>query len=293
MTKKPALLILMVLLMLFGGVTYLKSHPAEVAAPDTSGVRSGAERADVRRFWILYRQATEHRLAGEMEQAADAYRRALALNETHEDALYYLGNVLWALDEPEAARDAWARLATVNPNSARAHARLGDLHFCPVQEALFDLDVAHRAYTRAMHINKEETGPLLHLGQIALVRGDLAGAHQFFAAVTGSNYKSVAAHFLQGYIAWKQRAREQAQGRFAEAVRHARPEAPPQGVLGEGDTKPGTALPTDETATCEAFQPYLEDLARVQENLPWADIDRQYRGLDAFLAEIRTTFDVR
>ena len=287
--RKTVLLFGAVLLVLFGAITVLKSRPASVGSSDTAEVSAEAEKEQVQRFWALYRQATAHRMAGRTAEAAGAYREALALHDGHEDALYYLGNMQLELKDFAAAREAWERLASLNPNSARAHARLGDLYLCLEPDTLFDLEAAEAAFSRAMDLNKEETGPLLRLGQIALIQGNLLEAQSYFDAVTGSNYKSVEAYFLGGYIAWKQGAARQAATHFAEAVRQAQPDKPPQGVLGEGDTKAGANLMASGASSCQAFQPYLDDLAQVQETPHPGFINLRYQEVDRFLEHIRKT----
>ena len=282
--KKPVLIFGAVLLVFLAAITLLKSRPAPVDPSGDADAHTVAEKGEIHRFWALYRQATDHRTAGRLEDAAEAYRKALALNDRHEDALYYLGNMHLELEEFAEAQEAWERLAYLNPNSARAHARLGDLYLCSEQGTLFDLEAAKAAFTRAMDINKEETGPLLRLGQIALIQGNLPEAQSYFDAVTGSNFKSVEAYFLKGYIAWKQGAARRAEALFAEAVRQAQPNEPPQGVLGEGDTK--TNLMASGASSCQAFLPYLDDLARVQETLHALAINQRYQELDRFLEQI-------
>ena len=291
--RKTILLFGVVLLVLFAAITVLKSRPASVAPSGAADASTVTEKEEVQRFWALYRQATDHRMAGRLEEAAATYREAIALNDGHEDALYYLGSMYLELRDFGSAREAWERLASLNPNSARAHARLGDLYFCLEPDTLLDLDAAEAAFTRAMNLNKEETGPLLRVGQIALIQGHLPEAQSYFEAVTGSNYKSVEAYFLGGYIAWKQGAVRQAATHFAEAVRQAQPDKPPQGVLGEGDTKAGGNLMASGASSCQAFQSYLDDLARLQETPRPLPMNQRYQELDQFLEHIREKIAAR
>lgn len=283
--KKNLFLFAAVVLIVFAAITLLKSRSASTDRRDGAIDQTSSEQEEARQFWALYRQATAHRVAGRFDDAASAYRKALALNDRHEDALYYLGNMHLERGAFAEARTAWQRLTRLNPNSARAHAQLGDLAFCRYRDDGFDLDAAEAAFTRALEINSEETGPLLRLGQVALVRGDRTQAQYYFGAVIGSNYKSVEAYLLNGYLAWTQGDATEAAGHLAQAGRAARSEAPPQGVLGEGDTKPGAALMPSDVAGCRLFVPFIEAAVGMHENDPRAD--SLYQALDALLERIR------
>ncbi|MFQ5932967.1 MAG: tetratricopeptide repeat protein, partial [Nitrospiraceae bacterium] len=172
-------LVLGVLLLLFLGITLLKNRSPGDDILDVTRVAAPAERARIQRFWELYRQATGHRIAGRTRQAVETYAGALELNTEHEDALYYLGNVYFDLGEFADAETAWKRLVDVNPTSARAHSQLGNLYLCFDYEELVDLEAAEAEFQRALDIYKEDTGPLLRLGEIALIRGDVAQARYY------------------------------------------------------------------------------------------------------------------
>ncbi len=228
------------------------------AARDTMGARAG-----IREFWEIYRGATGHRVAGRIGAARDAYRRALELNPRHEDALYYLGNMELELGRYDEAHSAWARLVQINPSSPRAHSRLGDLYACMDPGAPRDLAKAEAEFRRALELNREETGPLLRLGEIALMRGNLAGATSFLDVVIGSHSRSVEAHFLKGYVAWKRAQPDSAATLFREAVALA----------------PGGAPVVAGTARCRTFE--LDSVTLT------APMNALYQQLDRRLAQSR------
>ncbi len=236
-------------------------------------------------FWELYRKATDHRLAERTGAAIEAYERALALNDAHEDALYYLGNMYRDAGRNADAGDAWTRLADINPQSARAHAELADLHFCFPDDPRFDLARAEVEVRRALEINKEETGPLLRLGQIALVKGEYQDAGAYFDQVIASNYTSIEAHFLKGYIAWKGRQADDALTFFGHAVRLGRPETPAGGVLGEGDTKTGSAPLLAGQPSCWGMEAVTGDLDRVMGTDLAREMNQLYRRLSTSLEQ--------
>jgi tetratricopeptide (TPR) repeat protein len=244
------------------------------AARDTMGARAG-----IREFWEIYRGATGDRVAGKIGAARDAYRRALELNPGHEDALYYLGNMELELGHYDEAQAAWTRLVQDNPGSARTHSRLGDLYACMDPGAPRDLAKAEAEFRRALELNREETGPLLRLGEIALMRGDLAGAISRLDAVIGSHGRSVEAHFLEGYVAWKRAQPDSAAALFREAVALARSAPPIQALPGEGDTKRGLAPMVARTSRCRIFDVDSASLS--------TEMNELYRQLDGRLAQSR------
>jgi lipopolysaccharide biosynthesis regulator YciM len=248
---------------------------------DTLGARPG-----VREFWEVYRHATAHRMAARIADARDAYRRALAVNPEHEDALYYLGNMELELGEYAGAESAWRRLIEVNPASARAHSRLGDLHACMDPGAPHDLGRAEAEFCRALELNREETGPLLRLGEIALLRGDLPGALSYLDAVIGSHAKSVEAHFLKGYAAWKRAQPERASAFLREAVALAHSVTVISAVPSEGDTKRGLVPAVVKTSRCRLFETEIERLSSLDSTAAATRMDELYQELDRRLGRL-------
>jgi tetratricopeptide (TPR) repeat protein len=285
--SKLSFLILAGLLLLIAGITLLKSRFAREETANEASTVTLAEREKIQNFWQQYREATDHRVNGRPDSAAEAYARALELNDEHEDALYYMGNMLFELSEFADAERVWKRLAEVNPTSARAHSRLGDLYLCYEREDLFDIEAAEEEFQRALEIYQEETGPLLRLGEIALILGDTAKVRYYLDAVTGSNYRSVEAHFLKGYAAWKAGAIADAGALFGTAVQYARPEEPPEGVPGEGDTKAGSAAMVSRQRHCQGTRALVDDLAEVSDSESASAMTPRYRRLDAVLQQAR------
>lgn len=252
------------------------------AAGGAAGAESrvGADssaRARIAGFWVEYRAATEQRIAGQVQAAAEGYARALALQPDHGDALYYLGAMRLALGDYAGAERAWERLARVDSSSAKAHSQLGRLHLCLDQGAPFDVARAEAHLLRAHAINQEETGPLLRLGQAALFRGDTAAAGRRFREVSATDRGSVAARFYAGYLAWKRGdlARARALYREAAQVQGSKP-APAAGVPGEGDTRKGGPMGA-QAERCRELDRLTE---RLGEGEP---MEARYGRLDSLL----------
>jgi tetratricopeptide (TPR) repeat protein len=286
--KKVLLILASVILALWLGIAFLKNRSSQDRSENGAEVKTIAEKERIKRFWEIYREATDQRLAGKTKEAAEGYRNALALNDKHEDALYYLGNLCVELGDYKTAEETWRRLAHINPHSARAHLQLGDFYLNFEQKEFFNLDRAEEEFQNALKINQEETGPVLRLGHIALIRGDLPKAQHYFDAVIATNFKSVEAHFLNGYIAWKTGHTTQARKMFNTAVQHSAAEKPVQGVLSEGDTKSGRAHTLPETSKRRAlFQPFFGDLAELEESSLPQQMQDRYRKLAALLQQMK------
>ncbi len=224
-------------------------------------VKGTSARADIREFWERFREATRLRIAGSHAAAQVAYTRALELNPRHEDALYYLGNTELELGHYREALAAWERLVAVNAASARAHSRLGDLYLCGDPGAPRDLAKAEAEFQRAAEINREETGPLLRLGELALIRSRPADATRYLDAVIGSHARSVEAHLLKGYLAWKQEQEGPATALFHTAVTLAQ----------STQTAPAIA----RISRCRIFEAQVEGLPTASMNDVYGRLDRR------------------
>ena len=209
-----------------------KNQP--VRDPEGQSELSAERKANIRRFWEVYRKAGDKTQGGDWAAAAVLYREALALDPGHEDTLYNLGNVLFDLRKYDEAITAWRKLANVNPLSTRAYIQLGAIYSCSAPDAPFDLALAEQAFSQAMALNKEETGPLLKLGEVFLLSGRKHRALNHFEMAVRSNFRSVEAYYLIGYLKWLGRERDAALEALAQAVRFSREQ--PVG-MGEGDTK--------------------------------------------------------
>ena len=274
------LTLILALLLISLGILALRKSATDTEA--TADASPGVARQDsVRRFWELYRQATADRLAGRFEAASEGYRQAILLNGQHEDGLYYLGNVYMELSRFEEAESIWRQLVQVNPQSSRAHSRLGALYLCLDDRSRFDLEKAKQAFERAHQINREETGPILRLGEVALLQQDWPAAENYFEAVTGSNYSSVEAYFFGGFVAWKHGNMEKATEWLRLAVHYTLNTKPRDNIVGEGDTR----MISEEPAPlkCPLFETPLQQLhsydIQVLPNLAAAS----YRELDIYL----------
>jgi tetratricopeptide (TPR) repeat protein len=204
-------------------------------AVEEAGSAHDPQRQRVLDFWNRLSGATEARTRRDFAEAVRLYEEALVLEPRHEDGLYYLGQCRRELGQADAARVAFERLLEVNPASARGHLALGALFASPDPGEPMDLAKAERHLRRAHEINGEETGPVVRLGEVALVAGRSAEARRWFESALRTNPKSVEAAFLAGYLGWEEGLET------ADLVRRVREaakvEAPTKGVLSEGDRR--------------------------------------------------------
>jgi len=133
--------------------------------------------------------------------------------------------------------------------------QIGRLRLPGGDPALDDLDLAEKAFATSLSINQEESGPLVQLGVVALLRGDLPLADERLRHACVLNEKSVEARYLRARVKWARGERDDAKRLLVEAKEIARAAPPPVAVVGEGDTKKGGVL-FAETVAQE--QSYLE-----------------------------------
>jgi hypothetical protein len=223
-------------------ITWVRGHAPELALlPGKRAVAlSGpAELDEQRRFFGILQEAGEARVAGHPDRAENAYRRALEIWPTHEDALYNLGNCLRTLDRREEALEAYRRLVTFHPMCSRGWMQIGQSLLDPESR---DLDEAARAFARSHEINGEESLPLVRLGAVALLRGELDQANVHLADAAMLNPRSVEARYLRGRVAWLQGREAQAQRLLEEARDLAATLGAGGSASNEGDTRSGRAL---------------------------------------------------
>ena len=272
-------------LVLLAGFVFItiskRSRDAAVpGAQDSAGI-SDERKAEIRRFWDVYRQATALRGKGEWKAAAAAYRDALTIDGEHEDALYHLGNMLFELGEYDDAIAIWRRLAGVNPLATRAFIQLGAAYSCGAEGTTFDLEVAEQEFQHALAINKEQTGPILRLGEVYLLSGNREKALTYFTMATQTNVKSIEAHYLIGFIRWLDGDADEARDALGIAVEYSREKRPTGQPLREGDTEYGSGpILTEGAVQRNFFARHWKSLKEWDDvDISNARMDNEYQGL--------------
>lgn len=76
--------------------------------------------------WMIRAQSLEE--TDQLEQAADAYRRAIGLDPTCAEAFFHLGNVLRAQERPDAAVELFKLALSLDPSLCEAWYNVADIH---------------------------------------------------------------------------------------------------------------------------------------------------------------------
>ncbi len=236
-------------------------------------------------FWNLYHNAQQLKAAHEFFKAREAYKSALDLNPRHEDALFNYGNMCYETGNFREAKNSWEKLLQVNPMNARAHYQLGNLYLDPDGGAFFIPDSAEREFKKALDLNREVTGPLLHLGQVCLIKNEYDQADKYFLAVTGTNPRGVEAYFQRGFICWERKEFRQAGNYFADAVKIARPEKRQDTIPIEGDTKEGKSFkrPSHESI----FHDFFSGINGLGKNMYLTEMNKRYREEATYINKLR------
>jgi tetratricopeptide (TPR) repeat protein len=252
------------------------------ASPEAEPAATDERKARVVEFWRLYHEASASRARGDAAAAAASYEGALRLDPDHEDSLYHLGQILQERGRMAEALASFRRLVQVNDNSARGHLALGALLASVAEDGPWDLERAEHHLRRAHEINGEETGPMMRLGEVRLLRRDAADAEHWLNAAAATNPKSVEAAFLSGYLRWKAGDVQAAREWYERALKASRTEAPIKGVLNEGDRKaaPATTAPAGASAQAEPARVAAPPLASPMGRTLFDELCRRLGTLD-------------
>jgi len=214
------------------------SLPAETApSANSPTVSATPTRQQLAEFWNTQRAAMNAmKIEHDNPKAIRLFRQAIALNPAHEDARYYLGLCLAAEGDVDGALSSLAALQKLNPQSHRAWQQWGIVRAASASSDA-ELADAEPALQKAHSLNPEETGALLVLGEVALLRHEPKLAEERLNAALQTNPKAAGGFFLCGYLAWKRGDPDQAR-KFLDRARQALgPDWQPKGATSEGDVK--------------------------------------------------------
>jgi tetratricopeptide (TPR) repeat protein len=256
------------------------AREAKPFVPHTANITQASAAAHLDKATLVHFWEKQHAAMDAMKRehdftkAAALFREALALNPEHEDSHYYLANCLVALGDIPSAIAELDKLARINPQNHRAFQRKGEL-LAASASSRGQLEQARQALTAAIHLNSEETGTLVLLGEVSLAMRDLGTSEQDFAHACQTNPRAANAWFLRGFIAWKRGNVRQASVELS-AARNARgPDWKPSGSVLEGDVQHRMY---SESGFLNVFEQQWDGSP---------DLTRAYAPLDAYLRRLR------
>lgn len=248
---------------------------AQTAGPNTAG-KAPTDKTRVLEFWQRQRAAMNAlKIEKNNAKAIRLFRAALELDPSHEDSHYYLGCCLAAEGDAAGALRQFQELTRLNPHSHRGFQQWGIVR---ARSAASDAELtdAEEALQKAHGLNPEETGALLALAEVSLLRGRWAEADERLAAACRTNAKTVPGLFLRGFLAWR-RGEASAARSLLESTRQALgKDWQPKGATSEGDVKRKQHLETTPLAQYwdhwdgmidpeRAFRPLADFLSRRQQ----------------------------
>ena len=213
-------------------------HQPDGISTDESGPGSRAtSRQNITAFWVKQRAAMHAmKVDGDLPTAVLLFQEALELNPEHEDARYYLGNSLADLGRSDEGIVELRKLLEINPRSHRTLKQLAML-LAQSAETKDQWEEVTALMERALAINREETGVLLAMGEIALIQNDHDTAEQRLEWASRTNPRAVGGFFFRGYLAWSGGNEKEAQRLLVKASNARGEEWKPEGATAEGDVK--------------------------------------------------------
>jgi hypothetical protein len=213
------------------------STAGRMPAATRGGTPAATDKARLLDFWNKQRAAMNAlKIDKDFAKAIPLFRAALELDPNHEDSRYYLAHCLAAQGDAAGALAQLEELQRINSHSHRGFQQWGSLR-ASFAKSDADLIAAEQALERAHAINPEETGALLVLGEVSLLRGDLSKAEERLAAGCRTNPKAVGGFFLRGYLAWKRGDEPQARKLLEETRTALGKDWQPKGATSEGDVQ--------------------------------------------------------
>ncbi len=198
------------------GKTVVKRHVR-------AGTRLVVKEVDARALGKRMDRARDALAAQHPGEARAVLREVVRLDPTHAAAHYQLAQ----LESPAVARRLCDRLTLLEPRVPRGFLLRARIHSDPALPGVFDLDRAQEDIARAQRLNRHETGAVLALGRVLVLKGDIERARKVLAEVR-HNPRAAA---LEALCLFRL-------GRGDEALallNRPRPGAP-RGIAEEGDT---------------------------------------------------------
>jgi tetratricopeptide (TPR) repeat protein len=160
------------------------------------------------------RLAQTNILAGDVDGAERASRKALELNPKSPDGLCNLGIVLWARGKAAEAQRCFTEAIRIDPKQYNTHVNLGGLL---VEEKKVEEGLEH--YREALRLNPDAFEAHLPLGIELAKMGQFGEAAEHLADAVRLRPKNAEAHYHLGLALQRQERFDQALGHYADALK--------------------------------------------------------------------------
>jgi tetratricopeptide (TPR) repeat protein len=209
--------------------------PQQDAEPLAGGEQ--LEREQIVAFWTKQRAAMDAmKIEGDVGGAIELFREALRIKPDHEDSRYYLANCLASRGDVAGAIAQLEKLERINPRSHRTLRQLGILRTMTATSPA-ELEPARELLERSLEINREETGSLLALGEVEVLRGDVAAAERYLSWACRTNPRAAGGFWLRAYLAWRQGDASRSIDLLKQARVALGEDWVPEGFTAEGDVQ--------------------------------------------------------
>jgi tetratricopeptide (TPR) repeat protein len=253
--------------------------------------KSATQAEGNRLFWDTYKQASQKRADGKLDEAIGLYQRVLELRPTHEDSIYYQGNCYLELGRYQLAIDNYARLIDINPQgSSRGYMQMGLIYGSLDPNAPRDLKIAEQILEKTLSVDPD-SGAQLALGEVALLQNNWEKAWQRLQSANADNPMSMAAPYLLGYLCYRKGNHPEAFKWFRLAIQRGELKKPALKWTEEGDVKADPELRWRALARQSIFGEYWLPLRKYlkEPNLSPALMVDEYKRLNNVLAKVHLT----
>lgn len=175
----------------------------------------------------IFSIALKHHQAGDLVKAEELYRRIIAVEPRHADALHLLGVMANQVGKPQVAVDLITRAIAINPTATEYHNNIAN-----ALKACGDTAKAKTSYQQALLLDKRNANAHYNLGRLFEEQGRLEEASRGYKSALRCAPGMVAAHISLGDIATKSGNANLAVQHCKAAVRSAPRHAPAQNALG-------------------------------------------------------------
>jgi Flp pilus assembly protein TadD/SAM-dependent methyltransferase len=189
----------------------------------------------------LFAAARAHHRAGQLPQAEGLYRRVLAIEPAHDDALHCLGMLAHQIGRSDAAAELMTRAISVNGRNPDYHYNLG-----LVLQALGRADDAAERFRQATLLKPGNADAFLSLGSVLIGQNRLDDAEAACRRAVELAPQSADAHFNLAIALGRQHRYDDAIVHLRDVLRLRPGFAPAHGSLGTALMAKGELEPAAE-----------------------------------------------